>query len=141
MIFGKKEFIEKLCKEFDIAILYAFGSRSKEVLEFFKKEKEKLSSKCSDADIGVKTTKGKRLNIQEKVQLAILFEELLGVNQVDLVDLSEADPFLAAEIIRGERIFARSEVQADEYELYVLRRAGDLIPLERERQRLIFKED
>ena len=59
---------------------------------------------------------------------------------MDLVVLSEADPFLAAEIIRGERIFDRDSLEADEYELYVLRRAGDLAPLERERMALILGE-
>jgi uncharacterized protein len=53
--------------------------------------------------------------------------------QFNLVLLSEADPFLAANIIRGERLFSRDERSADEYELYVLRRAGDLAPFERER--------
>jgi hypothetical protein len=51
--------------------------------------------------------------------------------------LDEADPFLAAEIIRGERLYAQDTYIADEYDLYVLRRAGDLIPLERERIALI----
>jgi hypothetical protein len=50
-----------------------------------------------------------------------------------LVFLGEANPFVAAEIIRGERLFASDSHEADEYELYVLRRAGDLALLERER--------
>jgi hypothetical protein len=39
------------------------------------------------------------------------------------------------------KLFARDEIEADEYELYILRRAGDQIPLERERERLIFGEE
>ena len=50
---------------------------------------------------------------------------------------NEADPFLAANIIRGERLFCADVLAADEYELYVLRRAGDLAPLERERLSLL----
>ena len=64
-------------------------------------------------------------------------EDLLGVTRVDLVVLAEAGAFLAANAIRGERLYARDTYQADEYDLYVLRRAGDLAPLERERQALI----
>ena len=64
-------------------------------------------------------------------------EDLFSVNRVDLVSLPEADPFLAANIIRGERIFSKDTYLADEYDLYILRRAGDLIPLERERIDLI----
>jgi hypothetical protein len=50
-----------------------------------------------------------------------------------------ADPFLAAEIVRGERLYARDACEADEYDLYVLRRAGDLAPFERERMALILE--
>jgi hypothetical protein len=69
--------------------------------------------------------------------LAAALEDLFGAQRVDLVVLPEADPFLAANIIRGERLYCRDETEADEYELYVLRRAGDLAPLERERIALI----
>ena len=57
-------------------------------------------------------------------------EDLLDVGKVDLVLLSEADPFLSVNIIRGERLFSSDERWADEYDLYVLRRAGDLAPFE-----------
>jgi hypothetical protein len=68
-------------------------------------------------------------------------EDFLGVSRVDLVSLPEADPFLAANIIRGERLCARDTYLADEYDLYILRRAGDLAPLERERMALILREN
>ena len=61
------------------------------------------------------------------------------VGRVDLVVLPEADPFLAVNVIRGERLFADDAYLADEYDLYILRRAADLLPLERERQRLILE--
>ena len=67
-------------------------------------------------------------------------EDLFSVKRVDLVIIPEADPFLAANIIRGERIFCQDDYRADEYDLYILRRAGDLAPLERERQSIIMKK-
>ena len=54
--------------------------------------------------------------------------------------IPEADPFLAANIVRGERILCKDEYEADEYDLYILRRAGDLVPLERERISLIMED-
>lgn len=77
----------------------------------------------------------------QKVDLAHALEDLFELARVDLVCLRDADPFLAANIIRGERLFAVDEYRADEYDLYVLRRAGDLAPLERERLALIFGEE
>jgi len=137
----KKEIIKTLCDNYGIDILYAFGSRSREVADFILGEGANLISGSSDVDIGVKMVSGRKLEVKEKVFLSISLEDLLGVGRVDLVVLSEADPFLAAEIIRGERLFAMDDAGADEFELYILRRAGDLIPLERERESLIFKEE
>ena len=137
----KKELIKALCKNYGVDILYTFGSRSKEVADFLFGKEANLISGPSDVDIGVKMVSGRKLDVKEKVFLSISLEDLLGVGRVDLVVLSEADPFLAAEIIRGERLFAMDDTGADEFELYILRRAGDLIPLERERESLIFKEE
>jgi hypothetical protein len=67
-------------------------------------------------------------------------EEFFNVQRVDLVILPEVDAFLAANIIRGERIYAEDSYVADEYELFVLRRAGDLAELERERMAMILQE-
>jgi hypothetical protein len=88
----------------------------------------------------VKVISGEKFSVAEKVNLALALEDLFVCKRVDLVSLSEADPFLAAEVIRGERLFAHSNHEADEYELYVLRRAGDLAPLERERMAIVLGE-
>ncbi|MBM4127923.1 MAG: hypothetical protein FJ247_11335 [Nitrospira sp.] len=62
-------------------------------------------------------------------------EDILGVGRVDLVSLPEASPFLAVEIVRGELLYETDADRTAEYELYVLRRAGDLAPFEQERVR------
>jgi predicted nucleotidyltransferase len=138
---NRKETIEKICKDFGIDILYVFGSRSKEVADLVSGEALTLSQGLSDVDIGVKLIDGKKLTVKEKTLLSILLEDLFGATKVDLVFLSDTDPFLAANIIRGERLYAKDEDAADEHDLYIMRRAGDLVPLERERERLIFKEE
>jgi uncharacterized protein len=80
---------------------------------------------------------GEPLPVKEKAALAVELEDLFSVGRVDLVVLPEAAPFLAANIIRGERLYAADEYLADEYDLYILRRAGDLAPLEEERLALL----
>jgi hypothetical protein len=132
--------LDQICRQFDVAFLYSFGSRAEEVRDWFEERRDNLPPGPSDADIGVKGIPGRKWSVREKVQLAGALEELLGGLRVDLVCLSEADPFVAAEIIRGERLFAKDGHEADEYELYVLRRAGDLAPLERERMALVLGE-
>jgi len=69
-----------------------------------------------------------------------LFEDLFSAPRVDLIVIPEVDPFIAANVIRGERIYAKDDNLADEYDLYILRRAGDIAPIERERIELIFGE-
>ena len=91
----------------------------------------------SDVDVGVKALPGVRWSFHDKVLIAIELEDLLGCSRVDVVALDTANPFLADEIIRGNRLYARDEYEADEYDLYVLRRTGDLAPLERERMVLV----
>ena len=132
---GHTEALARLCRQFDIEILYVFGSRAREVREWVSGPRPSLSPKPTDVDIGVKASRV--LMARDKVRLSLALEDLLGATRVDLVLLSDADPFLAANIVRGERLCARDTYQADEYDLYVLRRAGDLAPLERERMALI----
>jgi predicted nucleotidyltransferase len=129
----------KICDHHHIDIVYAFGSRAREVSEFLCGLGPIDKSTTSDADIAIKSSPNhSTVPVREKVEIAAEIEDLLGVGRVDLVILSEADPFLAANIVRGERLFCRDPYAADEYELYVLRRAGDLSPLETERLSLIF---
>lgn len=133
------EALAQLCRQSEIDILYVFGNRAGEVKAWLEGVGSDLSPGLSDVDIGVKAAQGKVLRVHEKVLLALLLEDLLGVTRVDLVCLEEAGPFLAANVIRGERLYACDSYQADEYELYVMRRAGDLAPLERERLTLILE--
>ena len=134
--------LEEIARAFDLEIIYAFGSHAGDALKWLKEEQIVFSvSSRSDLDIGVKPASKRKLSVREKVQLSMALEDLFSVNRVDLVSLPETDPFLAANIIRGERIFSKDTYLADEYDLYILRRAGDLIPLERERIALIMGEE
>ena len=126
-----------ICQAHGIQVLYAFGSRARGPLELVDGRCITLANTGADLDIGVKPSGP--LGIKEKVSVALELEELFGVARVDLVVLPEADPFLAANVIRGERLYAEDEHAAAEYVLYILRRAGDLAPLERERLSLLEK--
>lgn len=133
--------LSETARNFDLDIVYAFGSHAQEALKWLADEQFFFSiSSPSDLDIGVKPTVKRTLSIKDKVRLAMALEDLFCVSRVDLVNLNEADPFLAVNVIRGERLFSRNAHLADEYDLYVLRRAGDLIPFERERIALIMGE-
>lgn len=138
----RKQRLNQIADKFGLDIIYAFGSHTKEVAEWLKGEMSALSiPPLSDVDIGVKPSSGRQLSVKEKVRLGMALEDLFSANRVDLVVITEVDPFLAANVIRGERIYCKDEYEADEYDLYILRRAGDLAPLERERISLIMGEN
>ncbi len=132
--------LASLLRPFRAAALYAFGSRAAEVSDWVSGRTETLSPGPSDVDLGVRPAPGVRWQVMDKVRLAQALEDFLGADRVDVVVLPEADPFVAAEVIRGERLFPDESRDADEHELYILRRAGDLIPLERERLALLLGE-
>ena len=138
---SREDRLSGIARTFELEIIYAFGSHAGDALKWLKDEQMLLSiSSPSDLDIAIKPATKKKLSVKEKVHLAIALEDLFCVSRVDLVNLPEADPFLAANIIRGERLFSKNTYLSDEYDLYILRRAGDLIPLERERIALIMGE-
>ena len=88
----------------------------------------------SDLDVGV-LFKTPQL-LAHTLALETELEQAAG-RKVDLVDAGRAVAFLALEIVRGERIFCREPAETDVFDLYVLRRAGDLLPFERQRQALL----
>ncbi|HON99689.1 MAG TPA: nucleotidyltransferase domain-containing protein [Syntrophales bacterium] len=134
--------ISKIAEEFSLADIYAFGSNAKDVLFFIQGETEALNvPPSSDVDIGVRPEHRKYLSAKQKVELMIFLEDLLDVSRVDLVNLHEADPFLALEIIRGELLYTKDADDQAEYEIFVLRRAADLIPYKKERERMAFEGD
>lgn len=125
--------LEEFCRTHDLDALYVFGSRAEEVRLRLDDDRSAANASKSDVDIGILPPERSVLPVDRKVAIAAALEDLLGVSRVDLVVLPEADSFLAANVIRGERLFVRDAHRLDEYELFVLRRAGDLAPLERER--------
>jgi predicted nucleotidyltransferase len=130
--------IEQLCQKYQVKALYVFGSRSAEALYALQDDAYELKHLQSDLDIGI--LPHVPFSLDNKVSLTVELEELFNVSRVDLVVLQEADAFLAANIIRGERLYAKDSYLADEYDLFVLRRAGDLAALERERMAMILQE-
>jgi predicted nucleotidyltransferase len=90
----------------------------------------------SDLDVGVLGRA--RLDLRTIVHLQDALEERLGM-PVDVVDLSPAGAFLALDAVRGERVFERDPLALDEFDLYVLRRAGDLAFFERERRQALLR--
>jgi predicted nucleotidyltransferase len=108
-----------------IVALYLFGSRARGD-----------ATERSDVDVGI------LFRHEAALRDVVLLEDALAQHlglPVDVVDAGRASPFLALDIIRGERVYCSDSDRGDEFELYVMRRAGDLAPYERERRRRLLR--
>lgn len=129
-----------IARRYHVDGIYVFGSRASEIATRLRGLNAACEQPASDVDIAVQPRRGHRLSAQERMRLASALEDLLEAGRVDLVLLPEAGPFLAVEAIRGELIYCSDLDAQAEDELYILRRAGDLAPFERQRWELIVEE-
>ena len=88
----------------------------------------------SDVDVGVLCST--KLTLDELIRLESRLDDAI-LQSVDLVDVRRVGPFVALDVIRGDRFFCRDDIAADEFDLYVLRRAGDLAYYERQRREML----
>lgn len=130
--------LARAADRFGVRDVYVFGSRAPEIYARMQGDvpaDRRLPQ--SDVDIAVQPRSGHTLNARDRVRLTIELEDLLDAPRVDLVVLSEARPFLALDVIRGELLHTSDPLAQAEHELYILRRAADLAPFQRERVRAI----
>jgi uncharacterized protein len=130
-----REQIRDIASRYGLQIIYAFGSRAKEALAMTEGGIEHFSSSPSDLDIGVKP--GRALTVQEKVEIAIVLEDLFDAPRVDVVVLPEAPISLAFQIVTGEILYRDDAAHEAEYQLYVMRQYADLLPHERMKEEMI----
>jgi len=135
-----KERIAAICRSNGIADLYVFGSRADEIAALVRDAAETVSKSESDVDVGVFPEKREPWSPERCVRVSMALEDLFQVSRVDLVFLPEADPYLALDIIRGELLYTNDPDRQARYELFVLRRAADLLPFKKQRTRMILEE-
>jgi predicted nucleotidyltransferase len=129
-----------ICNQYDIADLYVFGSRDKEIAGLVTGDATLNSNTESDVDMAILPATRETWSPEKRVKLTMALEDLFQVGRVDLVLLPEADPYLALDVIRGELLYSQDLDQQARYELFVLRRAADLLPFKKERIRMIMEE-
>lgn len=129
--------LERIALRYDIRDVYVFGSRAEEISRRFSGHELVTPRSPSDVDLAVQPCWGRRLDAPDRVRLTIELEDLFEAPRVDLVVLSEASPFLAVDVVRGELLYTADPRAQAEHELYILRRAADLAPFQRERIRQI----
>lgn len=131
--------LSELARTYRLADIYAFGSRAGEIAAMIRTGRALKRTSSSDIDIGIRPKQGPRLSPRDLVNLTVELEDLFGASRVDLVLLPDSEPFLALDIIKGELLYTEDPLDQAYFELFVLRRAGDLLPFKRERIDMILR--
>jgi predicted nucleotidyltransferase len=106
-----------------ILAVYLYGSRSR-------------GEERPDSDVDVGVLYGDPADVFDVIDFELALRDELGL-PVQAVDVGRCSAFLAFDVISGERIYCTDSTRCDEFDLYVMRRAGDLLPYERERIRMV----
>jgi predicted nucleotidyltransferase len=124
--------LRALCAEFGLLSVYLFGSRAGDGAS--RLQGREVDGDGSDLDVGIF---GRAGSIDERRlgPLQVALEEVFAPLRVDLVPLDRVDPIFQFAAVRGERVAAPDSTAADEKELEVMRRAADLLPIQRALER------
>jgi predicted nucleotidyltransferase len=126
---GRQEILNQLCREYGVLAVYLFGSRAHDGLRLLRGEE--VTREGSDLDIGV-VFRDPAMGFHRLASLQIGFEDLFAPLRVDLVPLNRVDALFQFAAIDGHRIMATDPDAVDDYELRVMNRAADLLPIQRQ---------
>ena len=116
------------CRDRGVLALYLFGSRATDGMRALRGEA--VDGDGSDLDVGV-VFEGRDADIAALPFLQVALEDACAPLRIDLVPLQRVDGLFQFAAIDGERVFAANEDRADLYELVVMRKAAELLPVQR----------
>lgn len=118
------EKIKEIAERYGCILIYLFGSQTQKGKRCLNGE-NLVYDRFSDLDIAVSfETTPDNIDIYECLYKE--FSELFEPFDIDLVFIHEVDTIFCYEIIKGIRIYEKSEEAADRFEEDVLKRASDL---------------
>ncbi len=127
--------LELIRDKYGLLAVYLFGSRANDGLCLLRGEP--VEPEGSDLDIGI-------VFLQEEpdlLQLGSIHVELSDAFSpltIDVVPLNKVDPLFQFRAIDGHRIDVADTHRADIFELGVMRRAAELLPIQRRLERDLF---
>ena len=119
---------ERACHSAGVLALYLFGSRANEGLLALRGEA--VDRAGSDLDVGV-VFDGHDADLAALPLLQVALEDAFAPLRVDLVPLQRVDALFQFAAVDGHRVFADDGDRADLYELVVMRKAAELLPVQR----------
>ena len=126
--------LERLATHHELVAIYLFGSRADDGLVAL--AGRTVTAAGSDLDVGV-ATRSQTPGWEQLASLQTALEDVFSPLRVDLVPLRAVDPLFQFNAIDGHRVAAPDATAANLFELDVMRRAADCLPIQRaiERER------
>lgn len=124
--------LDRLCERFGLAAVYLFGSRADDGLR--RLQGEPVAAEDSDLDVGV-VFRDPGFDPRRLSLLQVDLEDLFAPMRVDLVPLQRLDPLFQFHAIDGHRVAAPDPTFANRWELVVMNRAEELLPIQRQIER------
>jgi uncharacterized protein len=118
--------IKAIARKYGITLVYLFGSEAEKGRIYF--EGGRITPHpFSDLDVAVAFEKALPEPMETYGQLYREISEIFVPFNLDLLFLQEVNTLFQHEIIRGIRIYARDEFDADEFEEGIMKRSEDLV--------------
>jgi len=126
--------LEQACRHRGVDTLYLFGSRADDGRRAL--AGDGVDGQGSDLDVGVYFAPG-MVGPADLAGLQVALEDVFAPLRVDLVPLASVDSLFQFRAIDGHRVFSADPERADRRELVIMRRAAELLPIQRaiERER------
>lgn len=115
--------------------VYLFGSRADGGLAYLEGAEPERSA--SDIDVGV-VFREPDFDPRRLTLLQVAFEDLFASFRVDVVPLQRVDALFQFDAVDGHRVATTDSEEADRYELAVMRRAAELLPIEHQLEQDFF---
>ena len=130
----RRAMLDEQCRTAGVLALYLFGSRAADGLRAL--QGDEVDGSGSDLDVGV-VFAGRDADIAKLPILQVALEDAYAPLRIDLVPLQRVDALFQFSAVDGVRVFAADVDRADLYELVVMRKAAELLPIQRaiERER------
>lgn len=120
--------LQSLCREYGLLGIYLFGSRADDGLQLL--DGAAVPAQGSDLDIGLVFLRHD-FPVGHLADLQVRFEDLFAPLRIDLVPLQRVDALFQFRAIDGHRIATSDSTRNDLWELTVMRRAAELLPIQR----------
>jgi predicted nucleotidyltransferase len=125
----RQEKLDQFCRKLGLLAVYLFGSRADDGLRLLRGGE--ASREGADLDVGI-VFRGPLRDPRVLSRLQVELEEIFEPLRVDLVPLQRVDALFQFSAIDGHRVAVTDSHEADEYELLVMNRAEELLPIQRQ---------